>query len=141
MSINEILIVSAFILIIIDVFFVSDVFTHIAYIIIAFVIAKEINSLLLYQVLIGVLCWFCVVIFHYTIWRKIIEKINDKFIAPNKHDIGVETFIGQTGTIQEIEGKKFILINDEIHLFESDEKTKIGDKYTIKAVKSNKLII
>ncbi len=143
MAINEILIVTAILLIVVDIFFASDVPTHIAYILLTFTFAKEINVPILYQILIGVLIWFALVVFHYTIWRKVIEKINDKFISPRKHTGGIEGFIGKEGMIKEVEGKNFILINDELYQFEneSDKEIIVGNSYSISGTKSNKLLI
>ncbi|MDA3905468.1 MAG: hypothetical protein PF484_05270 [Bacteroidales bacterium] len=141
MTLNEILIVSALILILIDIFFVSDFPTHLAYILLTFTLAKEINMPLFYQILFGVLIWFALIIFHYTIWRKVIEKINDRFIAPRKHIGGIEGFIGKEGVIKEVEGEKFISINDELHQFETDKEIIVGNRYRILNTKSNKLII
>jgi hypothetical protein len=143
MTINEILIVSSIILILVDIFFASDLPTHLAYIILTFTIAKEIDIPILYQILLGILIWFALVIFHYTIWRKVIEKINDKFIAPRKHIGGLEGFIGKEGILKEVEGERFIFINDELHQFETetDKKITIGNKYKIINIKSNKLLI
>ena len=141
MTINEILIVSAIILILVDIFFASDFPTHLAYIILTFTIAKEIDMPILYQILFGVLIWFALVVFHYTLWRKVIEKINDKLIAPSKHKGGLDGFIGKEGIIREVEGKKYIFINDEIHQFETDKEITIGNKYIVLNIKSNKLII
>ncbi|WP_291858102.1 NfeD family protein [Marinilabilia sp.] len=141
MTINEILIVSAIILILVDIFFASDFPTHLAYIIGTFAIAKEIDMPILYQILFGVLIWMVLVVFHYTIWRKIIEKINDKLVAPSKHIGGLEGFIGKEGIIKEVEGDKYIFINDEIYQFETEKEIAIGNKYIVLNVKSNKLII
>jgi len=141
MTINEILIVSAIILILVDIFFASDFPTHLAYIILTFTIAKEIDMPILYQILFGILIWVALVIFHYTIWRKVIEKINDKLIAPSKHKGGLDGFIGKEGIIKEVEGEKYIFINDEIHQFETEKEIQIGNKYIVLNIKSNKLII
>ncbi len=141
MTLNEILIVSAIILILVDIFFVSDFPTHLAYILLTFTLAKAINMSLLYQILFGVLIWFALVIFHYTIWRKVIEKLNDKLISPRKHIGGIEGFIGKEGVIKEVEGEKFISVNDELYQFETDKEVAVGDKYNILNTKSNKLII
>jgi len=126
MTINEILIVSAIILILVDIFFASDFPTHLAYIILTFTIAKEIDMPILYQILFGILIWVALVVFHYTIWRKIIEKINDKLIAPSKHKGGLDGFVGKEGIIKEVEGEKYIFINDEIHQFETEKEIQIG---------------
>ena len=141
MTINEILILSVIILIIIDIFFNSDIPTHIAYIVLSFTFTKEIDMPILYQILFGVLIWIVLVVFHYLIWRQVIEKINDKFIAPSKHKGGIDGFVGQEGVIREIEGEKFIYINDELHQFKTDKKIEVGNKYMILNTKSNKLII
>jgi membrane protein implicated in regulation of membrane protease activity len=141
MTINEILIVSSIILILIDIFFNSDIPTHIAYILLTFTFAKEIDMPILYQILFGILIWVALVVFHYLVWRKVLEKINDKFIAPSKHIGGIEGFIGQEGIIKEIEGEKFIFINDELHQFKTDKEIKNGNKYKVLDTKSNKLII
>ena len=143
MTINEILIVSAIILILADIFFASDVPTHIAYLLLTFTFAKEIDMPILYQIGFGVLIWFALVVLHYTIWRKVIEKINDKYIAPRKHTGGIEGFIGKEGVIKEVEGNKFILVNDELYQFESETNQEIvvGNKYKILNAESNKLFI
>ena len=141
MTINEILIVSAIILILVDIFFASDFPTHLAYIILTFTFAKEIDMPILYQILFGILIWVALVVFHYTVWRKVIEKINDKLIAPNKHKGGLDGFVGKEGIIKEIEGGKYIFINDELHQFETDKEITIGGKYIVININSNKLII
>lgn len=141
MTINEILIVSAIILILVDIFFASDLPTHLAYIIVTFTIAKEIDMPILYQILFGILIWVSLVVFHYTIWRKVIENINDKLIAPRKHKGGLDGFIDKEGIIKEVEGEKYIFINDEIHQFETDKEITVGNKYKVLNIKSNKLII
>lgn len=141
MTINEILIVSAIILILVDIFFASDFPTHLAYIIVTFTLAKGIDMPILYQILFGILIWVALVVFHYTIWRKVIEKINDKLIAPSKHKGGLDGFIGKEGIIKEVEGEKYLFINDEIHQFETDNEITVGNKYKVQNIKSNKLII
>ena len=141
MTINEILIVSAIILILVDIFFASDFPTHLAYIIVTFTLAKGIDMPILYQILFGILIWIALVVFHYTIWRKVIEKINDKLIAPSKHKGGLDGFIGKEGIIKEVEGEKYLFINDEIHQFETDNEITVGNKYKVQNIKSNKLII
>lgn len=143
MSLNEVLLVTAVILILIDIFFASDIPTHIAYVIITFTVAKEFDVAWLYQVMFAILIWFGLVIFHYTIWGKLLEKINDRFIAPRHHIGGIEGLVGETGIIKEVEGNSFVIVNEELHSYviESDRKVSAGDSVKIKSVKSNKLII
>ncbi|NOQ26672.1 MAG: hypothetical protein GQ564_15035 [Bacteroidales bacterium] len=143
MTINEILVVLALFLIVIDIFFASDVPTHVAYVLLTIRFAKEIDMSILYQLLFGVLIWFALVAFHYTLWRKVIEKINDKFISPRKHTGGIDGLVGKEGIIKEVEGEIFISIHDELHQFETetDKEVKVGDKCIVLKTKSNRLLI
>ncbi len=141
MSINEILLVSALILLVIDIFFVSDIPTHIAWVLVTVTLAKEINVPILYQILLGVVIWFALVVFHYTLWRKVIEKINDKFIAPTKHQTGIQHLMGQKGVITNIDGKLLLLINEELHPFKTDKQVHEGEIYVVQSSESNYLII
>ena len=141
MTINEILIVSAIILVFVDIFFASDVPTHLAYLMLTFTITKEIDVPILYQILFGILIWVALVVFHYSVWRKVIERINDKLIAPSNHIGGLDGFVGKEGVIKEVEGEKYIFINDEIHRFNTDKEIQIGNKYIVISIESNKLII
>ena len=141
MSITEVLLVSALILILIDIFFASDIPTHIAWICITVAITLQFNTSILYQILIALLVWFALVAFHYTLWRKVIEKINDRFIAPRKHIGGIEGMVGQTGVIKKVEGKHFLMINDELHQFETTKAIAEGESCIVINVKSNKLVI
>ena len=141
MSLSEILIVVAIILILVDIFFASDIPTHIAYVLLTLTFVKEIDTPILYQILFGLIIWSTLIVFHYLIWRKIIEKINDKIIAPTIHRGGFDGFVGKEGVVKEIDGKQLISINDELHQFETEKEVIIGKKYKILNTNSNKLII
>jgi membrane protein implicated in regulation of membrane protease activity len=71
------------------------------------------------------------VIFHYTLWRKVLEKISNQIIAPDKHNYGVNSLKNKVGTIKEIEKELYVEINDEIYSFNSDEEFVPGDKAKI----------
>lgn len=141
MSNTEVLLVLASIFILLDVFFVSDFPTVVAYILIIFAIVKNFDFNFLYQVLFGLVLLFFLIAFHYFVWRKFIEKINDKFISPRKHIGGYQSLIGEKGIIKNIEGTLVITIGEEIFLFESSSEVKEGEVYIIRDIKSSKLII
>jgi membrane protein implicated in regulation of membrane protease activity len=141
MSSTEMLLVLALILILIDIFFVSDIPTHTAHVLITIAIVKNFNDHFLYQVLYGLLILFSLVIFHYFIWRKILEKINDRFISPRKHIGGYEGLIGTTGIIQDFDGKLAILVGDEIFQFQSDNPVNAGEMHLIKSINSSTVVI
>ncbi len=135
------LLVLALILILIDIFFVSDVPTHIAHVLITVAIVKNFNDHFLYQVLYGLLILFSLVIFHYFIWRKILEKINDRYISPRKHIDGYQGLIGKTGIIQDFDGKLAIVVGEEIFQFHSDSPVNVGEIHTIKSTNSSTVVI
>jgi membrane protein implicated in regulation of membrane protease activity len=137
MSSTEILLVLALILILIDIFFVSDIPTHLAHFLITIAIVKNINDYFLYQVLYGLLILFSLVIFHYFVWRKILEEINDRFISPRKHIDGYQGLVGKTGIIQDFDGKLAILVGEEIFQFHSDSPVNVGETHTIKSINSS----
>ncbi len=99
MSLTEIIFLIAAILMLIDIFFASDIPTHIAYILVTINIIKEFDVPWLYKILMGLIIWFGLILFHYFLWRKVLEKINDRFIAPSIHKGGIEGLVGETGVI------------------------------------------
>jgi membrane protein implicated in regulation of membrane protease activity len=141
MSSTEILFVLALILILIDIFFVSDIPTHIAHILITIAIVKNINDYFLYQVLYGLLILFSLVIFHYFIWRKILEKINDQYISPRKHIDGYQALVGKAGIIHDFDGKLAILVGEEVFQFQSETPVNAGEMHIIKSINSSIVVI
>jgi hypothetical protein len=143
MSITEILIVVSVFLILVDIFFASDIPTHIAYVLTTINIAKEIDMSFLYQATFAILIWFGLVAFHYFIWRNVLEKINDKFISPRKHIGGIDGLVGKIGTIKSIDGELFISVDEELYRFETidGQKRKLGKTYKILKVESDILFI
>jgi membrane protein implicated in regulation of membrane protease activity len=140
MSINEYLLVSAAILIIID--FLFPIYLHFfAYGIISYVVITSIDMPIIYQVFFGILSYFILVIFHFVLWKKVIEKFIDTFIAPQKLTGGSEGLIGQFGLIKEVNGKLLFSIHEELHEFKSDFPVAVGKKYVVKDVVSATLTL
>ncbi len=140
---TETLILIAVILVMIDIFFVSDITTHIAYIIIAYVIAHVLPVPFLYQIIAGIVAWFGLVTFHYLLWRKVLQKIANEYIAPTRHKSGMDNLIGKKGIIKEVEGKKFVSVHEELYPYETINPTQpeIGEEVTIIETQSDKVII
>lgn len=139
----SILLFTVLILILVDVFFAYEVPTHVAYILLTIVIVLESDTGIVQKILLGVLVWFGFLVFHYLVWRRLIERIHDRIIAPQKHTGGIEGLIGKTGTVREIGGIRLILVNEELYEFESigNKDIIIGHTYKILNTSSNKLII
>ncbi len=141
MDLNHILLIVALILIVVDIFFASDIPTIIATIIVAFVIAKELPVPFLYKILLGLIIWFILVAIYYWFWKKIVAKVLNHYIAPEKLKSGQEALVGRTGTIKAIEGRILLQIDDELHPFKSEKEWKDGEKAVISGFKDGVLII
>lgn len=143
MSITETCVLIGIILIIIDLFFSSDYPTHIAYILFTVGIVINLDFPLLYLIIIGLLIWFGLIIFHYKIWAEFLQQVNDKYIAPRHHLGGNHALIGAEASIKKVEGKLFVKINEELHNFENSSSRILEDGDTVQIINlnSNKLII
>ena len=118
-SVTETLLVAAVVLVLLDIFFQSDIPTHIAYILIAIVVATWIPVPPLYQVVVGMLAWFALVWGHYKLWRYFLVGFVNRVIAPTKYKTGAAGLVGSVGTIKEVNGKKMVSVQGDLWLFES----------------------
>jgi hypothetical protein len=96
---TEILLLIAVILILVDIFLPTDLPTLVAYGIFSYCVAVEAADNILYQIIIGILCWWGMAAFHYYIWRKFIKKFTDHFVAPTKIRSGIHAHSGKEATI------------------------------------------
>jgi len=114
MDFNHIVIVTAIILIVVDFFIPSDFPTFIAYVLIAFLVSWNLDVPFLYQILIALISWFALVIFHFTIWKNVVQKIVNQYLAPTKHIDGPERLVGATGKLRYVENSWFIQIDGDL---------------------------
>jgi membrane protein implicated in regulation of membrane protease activity len=110
------LLVLALLLLLTDVFFQSDVPTHIAYVLVAFVVAVTFDVHFLWQAVIGVLAWFALVGFHYLLWRKVLGRISDRF-APDTYRSGASGLVGQLGRVREVDGRRLVALQGDLWRF------------------------
>lgn len=114
MDFNHIIILTAVILIIVDFFIPSDLPTFIAYALLAFLVSWNVDVPFLYKILICLVSWFVLVAFHFTIWKNVVQKIVNHYIAPTKHLDGPKRLIGATGKLRFIEDQWFVQIDGDI---------------------------
>jgi membrane protein implicated in regulation of membrane protease activity len=141
MSTTETLLVLALIFFLVDIFFLSDFPTFIAYVLTTTAAVINTRISFLYQILFGLIFIFILVAFHYLLWKKVLQKINSKFISPRKYIGGYEGLVGKYGVIKNIEGRLVIAIGEEIFQFETQNDVREGESYLIKDIKSSNLII
>ena len=135
LTLNHTLFILALILIVIDFFVASDILTHIAYLILAYLIATNIPLHFMYKILIGLLCWFAIIAAHYLLFRKLIQKMINQKIAPDKYRSGSEGLVNMIGEIKEIEQKKMILLEGDLWPIENPDNLQSGQKAKVVEVK------
>jgi membrane protein implicated in regulation of membrane protease activity len=104
----------AVILMLVDLFLPNDITTHIAYIIFATLLGSLPDTSLLLQILIGVVSWFLIVLIHYTCWRRFVEVVADRLIAPTRFQYGADALIGCEGTVRQIQDKPLVSIKGDL---------------------------
>ena len=104
LSANHTLLILAVILVIVDFFVGTDILSHIAYIIFSVVIARNMPFHIMYKILIGFAAWFAIIACHYMFFRRFVQMVVDKVIAPDKYRSGTEGLISMTGSIKEVDG-------------------------------------
>ena len=141
LSLNQTLLVAAVILVVIDIFFATDIPTHIAYVLASVVLARMVEAPILVRILAGILAWFALVAFHYWVWRKLVGKFTNRFVAPEKYKSGLDRLIGATGTAKAIEQTRMVEIEGDLWPYEGAEGVASGTKVKVIAVHENKLVV
>lgn len=143
MSLTETLFVIAAILVVVDFFIASDTPTHVAYVIICFNVVRLIDSPFLYRVLFGLILWFILVAFHYVVWRKVVLRFTNKYIAPDIHIDGARGRIGMKGTVRSKDGNVLVSVQGDLwHVqSESNETLNEGDSIEVVGEKDGVLIV
>jgi len=121
LSVNHTLLLLAVILVIVDFFVGTDILSHIAYIIFSIVIARNMPFHIMYKILIALAAWFAIVACHYMFFRRFVQKVVDKFIAPDKYRSGPEGLVGKTGSIREVEETKMVELEGDLWPIEPNE--------------------
>ncbi len=134
MSLNLTLLLLAVILMLIDFFFQTDIPTHIAYMILAFLIARNVDLHIMYRVIIGVCAWGAIVAFHYLVWRSVVQTVTNTLIAPDRYKSGADGLVGRAGTIEEIHGVKMLRVRGDFWACSNIEDFSDGDKVEVTAV-------
>jgi len=134
MTLTEALFVIAAILIVIDFFIVSDIPTLIAYVLICFSVMLQFDGPILYKILFGVIFWFVLAAFHYIVWRKVVLRFSNKYIAPDKHLDGARGRIGMQGAIKSSDGKVMVSIQGDLWSVESEKGVSLNDGDKVKVV-------
>jgi membrane protein implicated in regulation of membrane protease activity len=140
LTFTQTLLVISAIMLIIDLFLLSDVPTQIAYVLLSWLVAVQFEVPVLVSVLIGLITWIALVVFHYMIWRGVLEGISAK-IAPARYQSGPDRLIGRWGVIREIDGRRLVAVEGELWVFESPQPVDVGVGVMVLAQRDGFLIV
>ena len=143
LSSTETLISIALILILIDIFFLSDIPTMVAYGVLAYAFGRELPFDILYQIVGGLLIFFLLIACHYLFFKNLLQNIANKYIAPDKYKQHTEAIIGKEGTIEIIEGTPAVRVEGNLWDFVSINHNSVSETQKVKILdfKDGKLII
>ncbi len=141
MSLNEFVILISILLIILDFFLVTDVTTHIAWLLIACLISFNIEMHFLYHILLVVLIWIILIAFHYMIWKKIMIVFVNKYISQDKIVVGINNLIGMSGYTKKIDNHLMAEVNGDLYEIINFNELNENIKFCVEAIQDGKLII
>ncbi|HKK72374.1 MAG TPA: hypothetical protein VKA86_14255 [Candidatus Krumholzibacteria bacterium] len=114
LSLEEALLVIAAVLVVVDVFVAADFPTLVAYVAVAAAIGMNIDADPRYRWVGGALVWLVLVVFHFSMWRKLVTGIVNRWIAPTRIRSVVESMVGECGTARRIKGHLMIDVQGEL---------------------------
>lgn len=141
MSISMYLILFGIILMLVDIFFQTDIPTFIAYLIFSLVFFINIPLHLLVRIILTIIFFFVLLLFHYFLWKKTIQLLIDTFFAKDIYKAGFDGLIGKKGIVRIIEGKKLAYIQGDLYKFRDEISLKEGEGFIVKNTDDGYVII
>ena len=111
---TETLLAIALLMIIIDVFFQTEITTVIAYILVATALVQNLDVSLIYQMVIGSALFGILLLLHFVVWRQTLQKYMNTKVAPDLFISGQDRLIGKKGVIVFTDSSVMIRIEDEL---------------------------
>ena len=111
---TETLLALALLLLILDVFLVTEITTVIAYILVATALVQNLEISIIYQLIIGSSLFGILLLLHFAIWRKTLQNFMNTEVAPDIFVSGQERLIGKKGVIVTLDSSVMVRIEDEL---------------------------
>ncbi len=141
MSIGMSIVFIGIILILLDIFFLTDLPTVIAIILFSLAFYINLNYEPLINITLTIIFFFFVFFIYISFWKKLKLYIIDKWLAKDVYKAGVYNLPGRQGTIKLIEDKKVAIIDGDVYNLSEDYNISEGEKFTVKEVKDGKIVI
>lgn len=111
---TETLLALALLLLILDVFLVTEITTVIAYILVATALVQNLEISIIYQLIIGSSLFGILLLLHFVVWRKTLQNFMNTKVAPDIFVSGQERLIGKKGVIVALDSSVMVRIDDEL---------------------------
>ncbi len=111
---TETLLALALLLLILDVFLVTEITTVIAYILVATALVQNLEISIIYQLIIGSSLFGILLLLHFVVWRKTLQNFMNTKVAPDIFVSGQERLIGKKGVIVTLDSSVMVRIEDEL---------------------------
>lgn len=141
MSVEMCIVIIGIILILLDIFFITDLPTVIAILLFSYAFYLKLNFEPLINITITLVFFLLFFILYTSFWRKLKEFIVDKWFAKDVYKAGVDNLPGHEGTVKVIDGTKVAIIDGDVYAFFQDYNLPEATKFTVKEVKDGKIII
>lgn len=128
------------ILILIDIFFTSDITTFIAMILFSVVFFRCLPFGVLTNSIFTIIFFFMLLILYITVWKKVQNIVINKHFAKDKYKAGVYGLESKSGVAKDINGQLLAEINGDIYAFYEIYPLKNNDKFIVKEVKDGKIV-
>ena len=114
LSLNQTILIVAVTFVVVDFFIPTDIPTHTAYFLLCILVGINMPFPFLVKILLGLLTYIGLIVFHYYVWRATVQKFVNNVIAPDKFQYGVRGTVGDTGIIREINDQKMVKVKGDL---------------------------
>jgi membrane protein implicated in regulation of membrane protease activity len=128
----EFLILAGIILIITDFFLQTDILIALGLGCFAFAITSFTGLPTLYQIIVMVLVWLGLILLYYSFFKSFLGKFSNEIIAPDiLNSDPMDRYIGHSSTVEIIEGRHMIRLDNELVPYDSKTPLAPGDEVII----------
>ena len=125
---------------VIDIFFASDLPTFISYLLFTIVIFRHLPGHIIIRLTLSVIVFFGFVFIYFYFWSRLKTYILDKLFSRDVIKTGMDSLIGETGTVRVVDGIQAAKIRGDIYSFVEAVPHGDGTPFTVKAVEGGMIV-
>ncbi|MBN2861431.1 MAG: hypothetical protein JXK93_14280 [Sphaerochaetaceae bacterium] len=141
MSMTQYLLLFGILLMLIDIFFASDIPTYISYVLFTCAFSSILDLNVLVTIIFSIVFFFLLMIFHILIWRRTVSVLVNRVCAKDVYTPGIEGLVGSKGIVKTVSGKTLASIHGDLYQFVDDTGLVEGSTFTVKAVLDGKISV